>query len=68
MLRKLVTLAVTGGLAKKAFDMYRERHARADAEEKAMLAKMAEQIEPAAAKPARKAPRRGRRGDAPHAG
>ena len=67
MIGKLIKLAVTTGLAKKAYDMYREKQA-----EKRALDAMAAQIQPQAgdtsAKPARKqSTRRRRKADAPAA-
>ena len=41
MLRKLITLAAAGGLAKKAYDMMKERRA-----EQQMLDAMAQDIKP----------------------
>jgi uncharacterized membrane protein YebE (DUF533 family) len=71
MLRKLITLAAAAGLAKKAYDTWRER--KSSDEEREALEAMARDILPEAGdterKPARKSPRAGgrRRSDGPSA-
>jgi uncharacterized membrane protein YebE (DUF533 family) len=72
MLRKLITLAITTGLAKKAYAAYKEKQAR---DEQQTLDDIAAQIKPQAGertgrKPARKGAGRGSRSrsEAPDAG
>jgi uncharacterized membrane protein YebE (DUF533 family) len=58
MLRKLITLAATAALGKKAYDAYRQRQVSEDESERKALEAMAAQIQPQSdnsqVKPARK--------------